>query len=46
MKNMRHNVIIDDVIGFGTISTAEPSYNTLLQLLQKLGLNIRTKKLV
>ena len=48
MKNMGHNVInyIDDIIGFGTISTAEPSYNTLIQLLQKLGLDISVKKLV
>ena len=48
MKNMGYDVInyIDDVIGFGTISTAEPSYNTLLHLLEKLGLDISTKKLV
>ena len=39
-------IIIDDVIRFGTISTADPSYHTLLNLLQKLGLDISVKKLV
>ena len=36
MSNMGYNVInyIDDVIGFGIISTADPSYHTLLNLLQ------------
>ena len=45
---MGYDVIhyIDDVIGFGTISTADPSYHTLLNLLQKLGLDISVKKLV
>ena len=48
MSNMGYDVInyIDDVIGFGTISTADPSYHTLLNLLQKLGLDISAKKLV
>ena len=45
---MGYDVInyIDDIIGFGTISTAEPSYHTLLQLLEKLGLDISVKKLI
>ena len=48
MKNMGYDVInyIDDVIGFGTISTASPSYHSLLSLLEKLGLDISRKKLV
>ena len=48
MKNKRHDVInyIDDVIGFGTVSTAIPSYNALFQLLQELGFQISMKKLV
>ena len=48
ISNMGYDVInyIDDVIGFGTISTADPSYHTLLNLLQKLGLDISVKKLV
>ena len=46
MSNMGYDVInyIDDVIGFGTISTADPSYHTLLNLLQRLGLDINVKK--
>ena len=45
MSTMGYDVInyIDDIIGFGTISTAEPSYHTLLQLLEKLGLDISVK---
>ena len=48
MKNMGYDVInyIDDVIGFGTISTANPAYHSLLHLLEKLGLNISLKKLI
>ena len=48
MSNMGYDIInyIDDVIGFGTISTADPAYHTLLNLLQKLGLDISVKKLV
>ena len=48
MKNMGHDVVnyIDDVIGFGTASTATPSYKALYQLLQDLGFDISTKKLV
>ena len=48
MGNMGYDVInyIDDVIGFGTISTADPSYQTLMNLLQKLGFDISIKKLV
>ena len=44
MSNMGYDVInyIDDVIGFGTIST-DPSYHTLLNLLQKLGLDISVR---
>ena len=47
MSNMGYDVInyIDDVIGFGTISTADPSYQTLMNLLQRLGLDISVKKL-
>ena len=43
-----YNVInyIDDIIGFGTISTADPSYHNLLHLLQKLGLDISVRKLI
>ena len=37
---------IDGVIGFGTVSTATPSYDALFQLLQKLGFDISMKKLV
>ena len=46
MSNMGYDVInyIDDIIGFGTISTADPSYHTLLNLLQRLGLDINVKK--
>ena len=48
MKNKGYDVInyIDDVIGFGTVTTATPSYNALFQLLQELGFGISTKKLV
>ena len=48
MKNKEYDVInyIDDVIGFGTVSTATPSYNALFQLLQELGFDISMKKLV
>ena len=47
MSNMGYGVInyIDGVIGFGTVSTADPSYHTLLNLLQKMGLDISMKKL-
>ena len=37
---------IDDVIGFGTSSTARTSFDALTKLLQTLGLHISTKKLV
>ena len=49
MQNMDYgviNIIDDDVFGFGTISTVDQSYHTLLHLLQKLGLDISVKKLV
>ena len=48
MKNKGYDVVnyIDDVIGFGTVSTATPSYNALFQLLQDLGFDISAKKLV
>ena len=48
MKNKGYDVInyIDDVIGFGTVTTATPSYNALFQLLQELVFGISTKKLV
>ena len=48
MKSQGYDVInyIDDVIGFGTISTAKPSFDTLTQLLKTLGLDISIKKLV
>ena len=48
MKSQGYDVInyIDDFICFGTISTAKPSFDALTKLLQKLGLNISTKKLV
>ena len=47
MKNKGYDIInyIDDVIGFGTVSTATPSNNALFQLLQELGFEISTKKL-
>ena len=37
---------IDDVIGFGTVSTANTSFCALQALLQKLGFDISIKKLV
>ena len=48
MKSQGYDVInyIDDVIGFGTISTAKPSFDTLTKLLKNLGLDISVKKLV
>ena len=48
IKSQGHDVInyIDDVIGFGTVTTAKPSFETLTTLLQKLGLDISIKKLV
>ena len=48
MSTMGYDVInyIGDIIGFSTISTAEPSYHTLLQLLEKVGLDISVKKLI
>ena len=48
MKSQGHDVInyIDDVIGFGTISTARPSFEALTKLLTDLGLDISIKKLV
>ena len=48
MKSQGYDVInyIDDVIGFGTISTAKPSFEALKSLLHKLGLDISFKKLV
>ena len=48
MKNMGYDVTnyIDDIIGFSTCSTADPSYHTLLHFLQTLGLDISIKKLV
>ena len=47
MKNKGYDVInyIDDVIGFGTVSTATPSYNALFHLLKKLGFDISMKKI-
>ena len=48
MTTQGHNVInyIDDIIGFGTVFTANTSFCTLQALLQKLGFNISIKKLV
>ena len=48
MKNKGYDVInyIYDVIGFGTVTTATPSYNTLFQLLQGLVFDVSIKKLV
>ena len=48
MKSQGYDVInyIDDVIGFGTVTTAKPSFGTLTTLLQTLGLDISLKKLV
>ena len=47
MKSQGYDVInYIDVIGFGTISTAKPSFEALKSLLQKLGLDISIKKLV
>ena len=48
MASRGYDVInyIDDVIGFGTISTAKASFDTLQDLLQKLGFDISIKKLV
>ena len=45
MKSQGYDLInyIDDVIGFGTISTARPSFDALTKLLQKLGLAISIK---
>ena len=37
---------IDDFVGVGTPSVARPSYDTLIELLQKLGLEVSSKKLV
>ena len=47
-KNIGYKVInyIDDVIGFCTIFTADPSYHTLVHLLKKLGLDVSIKKLI
>ena len=48
MASRGYDVInyIDDVIGFGTVSTAKSSFDTLQALLQKLGFDISIKKLV
>ena len=48
MKSKGYDVInyIDDVIGFGTLSIAKPSFDTLQELLQKLGFDISLEKLV
>ena len=48
MKSRGYDVInyIDDIIGFGTVSTAKASFDTLQDLLQKLGFQISVKKLV
>ena len=48
MRSKGYDVInyIDDVIGFGTVSTAKASFDTLQDLLQKLGFQISLKKLV
>ena len=48
MKNKCYDVInyIDDVIGFGTVTTAYPSFDTLFELLRILGFGISIKKLV
>ena len=48
MKSKAYDIInyIDDVIGFGTVSTAKPSFDTLQELLQKLGFDISFKQLV
>ena len=48
MRSRGYDVInyIDDVIGFGTISTARPSFEALTELLNELGLDISIKKLV
>ena len=48
MAQKNHDIInyIDDVIGFGLLSTVHDSFKTLCKLLQRLGLTISTKKLV
>ena len=48
MKSRGYDVIkyIDDIIGFGTVSTGKASFDTLQDLLQKLGFQISLKKLV
>ena len=48
MTSQGHDVInyIDDVIGFGTASTANTSFGALQALLQKLGFDISINKLV
>ena len=48
MTSQGHDVInyIDDVIGFGTVSTAHTSFCALQHLLHKLGFDISIKKLV
>ena len=48
MTSQGHDVInyIDDIIGFGTVSTAHTSFGALQNLLQRLGFDISIKKLV
>ena len=48
MRSQGYDVInyLDDVIGFGTITTAEPSIETLKKSTSKLRLDISIKKLV
>ena len=48
MKSKGYDIInyIDDVIGFSTVSTSKPSFDTLQKLLRKLGFDMSLKKLV
>ena len=48
MRKRGYDVInyIDDVIGFGTVSTANPAFQCLYQLLENLGFEISKTKLV
>ena len=48
MRRQGFDVInyVDDFVGFGTPSVARRSYDALIQLLQKLGLEVSSKKLV
>ena len=48
MRKRGYDVInyIDDVIGFGTVSTANPAFQCLYQLFENLGFEISKTKLV